>query len=52
MDLLWLAIILFLAAIALGVVGFRGAASGFASLARILFFIFIILAVVTLIFGR
>lgn len=48
MDLLWLAIVFFIIAIALGIFGFRGAASGFASLAKVLFVIFLILAIVML----
>jgi uncharacterized membrane protein YtjA (UPF0391 family) len=44
--MLELAILFFVIAIILGVFGFRGAASGFASLAKILFVVFLILAVV------
>ena len=47
-DLLWLAIVFFLIAIVLGFFGFGRAASGFSSLAKILFVIFVILAIVVL----
>ncbi|MHA7131104.1 DUF1328 domain-containing protein [Algoriphagus namhaensis] len=42
----------FIVAIIAAIFGFGGIATGAASIAKILFFVFIILFVVTLIFGR
>ncbi len=45
-------IILFVIAIILAILGFGGLAEGFADIAIILFWIFIVLFVISLIFGR
>jgi uncharacterized membrane protein YtjA (UPF0391 family) len=50
MDLLWLAIVFFVIALILGVLGVRGAGISM-DIAKWLIIVFIILAVITLIFG-
>ncbi len=49
--MLYWALIFAICAIIFGALGFRGAASGFATIARVLLAIFLILFVLTLLFG-
>ncbi len=49
--MLYYALIFAICALIFGALGFRGAASGFATIARVLLAIFLILFVLTLLFG-
>jgi uncharacterized membrane protein YtjA (UPF0391 family) len=49
---LYYALIFAICALIFGALGFRGAASGFAMIARVLLAIFLILFVLTLLFGN
>ena len=50
--MLYWAAVLFVIALAAAVFGFGGIAASAAGIAKILFFVFLVLAVVSLIFGR
>ena len=49
MNLLWWALISFVVAIVAGALGFRGVESGAATIARVLFGIFLVLALIILV---
>lgn len=50
--MLYYAIVFAICALIFGALGFRGAASGFALIARVLLALFLVLFVVTLLFGN
>lgn len=50
-TMLYYAVVFFIIALIAGVLGFGGIAAGAVSIAKILFFVFIVLAVISIIFG-